>query len=315
MSNAAALVIGVDDIPQKEQMVLRSLVRLLDGRLGSRLSFSESLRECNVVFASDGPQPPQASERAAVVVRVLRAAGPAHGAAPDGLSIQPPLRMTNVMDALRACADAIGSIECADAAWNKRPGLVGILTTQPVSAHRSCEAYLLEGDERMLVDFRNDRVHAALPLQALVDGQHKPTLVQWSAAQEDEARRLLPAHRLRDLLWSAAHRLGREPAPTDLLAGRYRLLRWPDAGALRQPGFPRLAALLTNRALDVAGACEASGISLAGVHWFLKVSLALGIAVPVEGQDSGARQTAPSTPVPGALRSVIGRLRERLKLW
>jgi hypothetical protein len=318
MNDAAALVIGVDDIPQKEQLILRSLVRLLDGRLGSRLTFSESLRECNVVFARQETRQDTAQAEPAypgVVVRLLAEAVDAHADVPEGLSIKAPLRMTNVMDALRACVEAIDTARRSGAASGQRLGLVELLTAHPLSSTRPCEAYLVDGETCMLVDYRNDRLHAALPAKAIVDGEFAMTPLQWSATQEEEARRSLSSYRLRELLWAAAHRLGQQDAPVEVLAGRYRLLRWPDAAALRHPAIPRLAALLTKQPLDVAGACEASGISMSGVHWFLKICLASGIAVPVVHEAAAPTSVTTSTPVPGHLRSVIGRLRERLKLW
>ena len=44
------LVIGTQGISHRDDMVLRALVRLLDGGINIRARFSEQLEECNVVF-------------------------------------------------------------------------------------------------------------------------------------------------------------------------------------------------------------------------------------------------------------------------
>jgi len=214
-------VVGVQEILPKDQLVLRSLLRLLDGRLGRRLAFSESIDDCDVVFAAPGVSL-AAQSRKTVAVRVLpEESNPTPGAL-QGLSIVAPLRMTNVMEALRACVEAIRQA--------KAPG-------------------------------------AAPP------GAFAP------------------------------------------LPGRYRLRRWPDAAALRQPGIPRLAALLTSRSFDLAGASAASGLPPAAVDGFLKACLALGYAETDEGAAPVTPPHAAAAALPGPMRSVLGRLRERLKLW
>ncbi|HKX95184.1 MAG TPA: hypothetical protein VJM48_10810, partial [Methylibium sp.] len=100
--------------------------------------------------------------------------------------------------------------------------------------------------------------------------------------------------------------------PAAALRGAYRLQRWPDAVALSRPGYPRLAALLTSRPMDCAEAGAASGLSLDTVRWFLAAGLALGIAVPVEAAEIPRLREPSPNPTQ---RSLLGRLRERLKLW
>ena len=308
MTDALALVVGADDIPPKEQLVLKSLLRLLDGRIGLRLSFSEALRDCNVVFAQRGLQ--HQPTRPTVLVRVLPLEGDAASGG-DSLSIQAPLRMSNVMETLRACVDAIKSIKAPAPAADAPAALMDLLTRGLASGSRSKQVYAIEGAGRLVLDFGHDRVLSSAPLEALASGDLRLTPLPQGAADDDLAA--LPVHRLRELLWTAAHRVGQDGRPTEVLAGHYRLLRWPDAAALRHPGFPRLAALLTNRAFDVAAASQASGVSPAGVQGFLRVCLALGLAVPADAP-APAAQPVP-VAMPGTLRSVIGRLRERLKLW
>ncbi len=308
MTESLALVVGADDIPPKEQLVLKSLLRLLDGRIGLRLSFSEALRDCNVVFAQCGLK--HNPTRPTVLVRVLPQEGDADGGA-DSLSIQAPLRMSNVMETLRACVDAIKSTKAPEPTAGASSALIDLLTRGLACGSRSKEAYAIEGEGRLLLDFGNDRIHSSAPLEALASGNFRLALLP--QAMPDAEVAALPVHRLRELLWSAAHRVGQDDRPTEALSGHYRLLRWPDAAALRHPGFPRLAALLTNRPFDVAAASQASGVSPAGVQAFLRVCLSLGIAVAADAPAPAAEPA--STPMPGTLRSVIGRLRERLKLW
>lgn len=196
-------------------------------------------------------------------------------------------------------------------------GLLELLVRRPISSARPSEAYSLAGHGRMLVDFGNDRVHAGVSARELIEGGFQITPARWDAALEDQARRRLPGFGLRDLLWSAVHRLGREDAHAtalcDALPGRFRLLHWPDAAALRRQGYPLLAAALTNRPLDIAAASEASGVSANGVRWFIELSLSLGIAEAIDGRDpAGAADAVPfAVPASGALRSALGRLRER----
>ena len=93
------LVIGTQDIAQKDQLVLRALVRLLEGGVNIRARFSEQLAECNVVFVpGDWPYRFHAP---CITVRVLDPddTAVALGQTAD-LTVATPLRMTNVIAVL-----------------------------------------------------------------------------------------------------------------------------------------------------------------------------------------------------------------------
>ena len=144
---------------------------------------------------------------------------------------------------------------------------------------------------------------------------------------EDELIRVVPALRLRSLLWNLGIHLAKADAPAPERAGRYRLLRWPDAVGLAAPGHPRVAALWTDRTLTVAQMDAMSGLPAATVRWFLEVCLALGLAVDEAEADNPpsapAQPVEPPSPPPlppqprpvAATLGWLGNMRERLKLW
>ena len=101
------LVIGTQDIAQKDQLVLRALVRLLEGGTNIRARFSEQLGECNVVFVPGHGAHHLPAPCIAVRVKDAEQAGDAPDGARDqeldqgmDLVVSAPLRMTNVIAVL-----------------------------------------------------------------------------------------------------------------------------------------------------------------------------------------------------------------------
>ena len=302
------LVIGAAEIPVKEQVLLRSLVRLLDGRAGLPLQFSDDLAQCHVVFVPDGWTRRLPSLCVGVQLRAEGAA-PADGPS-TGLVVSPPLRATNVMAVLDAAAALVAD---RAAAVTRGPASLFLALTRLAAARERRATVLPVVDGPWLcADFATGLLHGRLSLDELLTGACDIGEPRRPTAAEAEALKAQPGLRLRDVIWSAAHRLGEAGVPAAELRGAYRLQRWPDAVALSRPGYPRLAALLTSRPMNCAEACAASGLSLDTVRWFLAAGVALGIAAPAEATDAPRlREPAPNP----AQRSLLGRLRERLKLW
>lgn len=302
-------MIGAIDLASKEQLLLRSLVRLLDGGSGLRLQFGEALTDCNVVFVP-GDQVLRLPGRC-VGVHVLAVGAEASPLTRPGLAVSMPLRATNVMAVLNAAAALLADALPSNPE-NGLAALFHLLVQHLVSRERRTTALLLQDGRQLIIDFSEGRLHTEATLDDLLAGRYRIGESRRATAQERDSLHATPALRLRDLLWAAAHRLGDTHVPATELRGSYQLRRWPDAAALSRPGFPRLAALLTSRAMTVAQACDASGASHAAVRWFLEAALVLGIALPVESAPP-ARSVAPTPAEPA--RSLLGRLRERLKLW
>lgn len=309
------LVIGAVGIAEKEQLVLRSLIRLLDRQQGLRLRFAERLADSHVIFASPSWVSP-ADSRQAIVVRVL--AGPGDGeVGADAPVIVAPLRMSNVTALLRHCAAHQGGAEPA----NEPPamavgGLLALfqrLTHCALSADRASELLTLSDGRQLRVDYAHESIQTPVSQNELLDGRYQLVSAQPAPGPLSPGGPTLP---LRELVWAAAYRLGADGTPGTDLPARYRLLRWPDAAALTRPGFPRLAALWNTRSLGVAEASAASGTDATSVRWFLGTCLSLGIAAPDHGPEPQAAAWSSALPTSsGAFRSALGRLRERFKLW
>jgi hypothetical protein len=301
-----ALAIGAHEMTPKDHLLLRSLIRLLDGRDGRPLHFVEDVADCNVLFVGAGSA---LRWHAAFTIRVAADGAPADGAPRvAGLSIAPPLRLTNVLGVLRLAGQLVDNQQATD-----EGGLLALfnqLSRLLLTRERRITALPLRGGGQLTVDIPDERLHSTLSLQDLLAGAYA---IEPSRRAEAHERALLDAGRqlrVRDLLWHAARRLGERRVPAPPLRGTYRMLRWPEAVALACPGVPRLAALMTSRAMDVDRAGLESGIDQAAVTWLLHAGLALGVVAPAEAQAAASPAGAGA-----AAQSLITRLRERLKLW
>jgi hypothetical protein len=310
---AEGLVIGTLDIETKDQMVLRALVRLLEGGVNIQARFSEQLSECNVVFV-----PGHSNVRVpdpCVPVRVFEAptevVEAVHGS--SDLCVTAPLRMSNVMAVLQAAMHRMHRGAPSDPQAGLH-ALFRVLAEHTPVAERRRAAVPLAPGQQLVFDFVKQLLHTAAPMEELLTGVYTPGTPHRVTPVEEELIRLVPAHSLRQFVWNLASRLARSGAATPQRTARYRLLRWPDAAGLTAAGHPRLAALLTSRSLTLEQLKSASGAPDATVRWFLEACLALGLAV----DDSEA--TAPATPAPPTAAATtapgwLSHLRERLKLW
>lgn len=314
-----SLVVGTQDIPAKDQLVLRSLLRVMDGQNGLGLRFSETLAECNVVLV-----PAHWSSRlppSCVSVHLLPEETPAGMSPHPGLSVRAPLRLSNAGVVLHAAAELL---DHGAALLRSSHGLAPLLDTllrHAMSRERRITVLPFTEGPGLTVNFLEDRYHSPWPVDELLQGRYRLGEPRRASDAEIAALSGQEGRRLRELLWQATHRLGDVAEAGVALSGHYRLLRWPDAQALSRPGLPLLAALLTSRPQTVAQACAASGASAATISWFLKTNLALGIAVTVESVEyppSVKNPTPVPTPTPLASEpapSMLGRIRDRLKLW
>jgi hypothetical protein len=306
------LVIGTQDIASKDQMVLRALVRLLAGGVNIQARFSERISECNVVFVPR--EWPHRPARACVVVRVFDPAHPARGPLHDGdLSVTAPLRMTNVMAILQSAMPRVHPA----AAFDPEKGLLALFhllaERTPVAERRRAVVPLSPG-QQLVFDFAKQLVHTAVPMEELLSGAYVPGTPHRVSPVEEELIPLVPSHNLRHLVWNLAGRLAQSGAVTPPRPARYRLSRWPDTVGLSVPGHPRLAALLTDRAMTLPQLVTASGVPDPTVRWFLEASLALGLAIE-HANEPPHPAAPPPPPTAVAPPGWLAQLRERLKLW
>jgi len=310
---AAELVVGAVELDAKDLLVLRSLLRLLDRRHGLRLHSQDDPARCNVVFVPAGW--PLRLPATCITVQVQPAG---QGAGTGGLCLVPPLRASNVLAALQTAAGLLACGQQGAPLSEGLPALFQTLTRHLLARERRSTLLPLADGRTLLLDPGAARVHG-LPLAELLDGGYRLQAPQRAADAQAQTLAALPGVGLRELLWAAAQRLGSEGVACSELAGGFRLLRWPDATALAQPGVPRLAALWTQRAMRVDEAAPAARLPLLQVRWFLEAALALGMASPAAhageaGERADAAATAPALS-PAPVRRLLGRLRERLKLW
>ena len=312
------LVIGTQDIAHKDQLVLRALVRLLEGGVNLRARFSDQLTECNVVFV-----PVNWCQRLHAPCITVRVADSAQvGAAFDGagdLAVTAPLRMSNVMAVLQSAMQRVQGATPFD----REQGLLSLFTllgepTRAVDRRRAVVP--MSSGQQIVFDFTEQTVHTATPMDALLSGAYTLGTPHRVSPVEEELIRLVPSYSLRHLVWNLALQLAQLGASAPQRGGCYRLQRWPDAVGLSAPGHPRLAALLTRRALSLEQIRSASDAPEATVRWFLEACLALGLAVddgsaprPAVGAAPAARP--PSPPAAAAPPGWLSHLRERLKLW
>ena len=107
------LVIGTQGISHRDDMVLRALVRLLDGGINISARFSEQLEECNVVFVPGNW--PYRFHAPCITVGVKDPAMPDQS--PDSacdLAVSTPLRMTNVIAVLQSATQRLHNVSQFD---------------------------------------------------------------------------------------------------------------------------------------------------------------------------------------------------------
>ena len=325
------LVIGTQGISHRDDMVLRALVRLLDGGINIRARFSEQLEECNVVFVPANW--PYRFPAPCITVGVKDPAKP--DPSPDSacdLAVSTPLRMTNVIAVLQSATQRMHNVSQFDPVKGLR-ALFELLCERNRTAERSRAVVPMGSGQQIVFDFVKQLVHTAMPMDVLLSGAYTLGTPHRVSPVEEELIRSVPAYSLRHLVWQLALRLAQAGAVAPSRAGSYRLLRWPDAVGLAAPGHPRLAALWTNRALSLEQIRAISGVSAASVGWFLEACLALGLAVgeyagegsepaPADSHGSTGRSATgaavaakPQPPAAAAPPGWLSHLRERLKLW
>lgn len=243
------LVIGTQGISHRDDMVLRALVRLLDGGINIRARFSEQLEECNVVFVPGNW--PYRFPAPCITVGVKDPAKPDQS--PDSacdLAVSTPLRMTNVIAVLQSATQRMHNVSQFDPVKGLR-ALFELLCERNRTAERSRAVVPMGSGQQIVVDFVKQLVHTAMPMDVLLSGAYTLGTPHRVSPVEEELIRSVPAYSLRHLVWQLALRLAQAGAVAPSRAGSYRLLRWPDAVGLAAPGHPRLAALWTNRALSL----------------------------------------------------------------
>ncbi len=311
---SSGLVIGTQDIAQKDQLVLRALVRLLEGGVNIRARFSEQLAECNVVFVPG--HWPYRFRAPCITVRVIDPEddGPAPEPSAD-LTVVTPLRMTNVIAVLQSATQRVHGV----AQFDPIQGLLALfdlLGERTRTAERRRAVVPMSSGQQIVFDFVQQLVYTAMPMEVLLSGAYTLGTPHRVSPVEEELIRSVPSHSLRHLVWNLALRLAQTGAAAPARNGSYHLLRWPDAIGLSAAGHPRLAALLTSRALGYGQICATSGVPETTVRWFLEACLALGLAVEESSVAAPAALAKPPAPPATATPpGWLGHLRERLKLW
>lgn len=321
---SAILTIGAIDIDAKDQILLKSLIHLLDGQVPCRLRHSEASADCNVVFVpASWPKrlPPNC-----VTVRVAEAE--TYSALRDGggLVVARPLRLQHVMSVLVAAGDLLSSHLLATASNGVR-AVFQALTRHMNARERRITVFPLSNSHRLVVDFVNNTVLATLSQTELIEGRYDLAVPYRAETREIDDFDAPTPWRLRDLIWTLSAHLGDAGVTGGAFAARYRLQRWPDAVALARPGVPKLVALLTSRPLTFDEVCQLSGAPEPVVYWFLEAALALGIATPIEGPYEGKvtlparlEETQPSplgttlaSPTQQDARPLLDRLKHKFK--
>lgn len=294
----------------KDEMVLRSLVRLLNGVAGLEVRSAESVDECNVVFlpVDSGLRVPPPRLSVHVVADPTQAM-------PAGLWVQLPLRAGNVGGVLEAAAGLLRrSLERAGHAAGLAQ-LFNALSAHLMARERRAMAFPFLDGPTLWVDFGNERCHCDPSATALLAERSRLGTPRRADEEEMAAAACVPGLPLRAWLWSLAHHLEDLGVPAMAPSGRYRLLRWPESVVLQRPQMPRLSALLTSRALDVEEACRLSGANANTVGWFVATSLALGLAELAASSEQAVAATPPRSLPPAPAPGLLERLKERLKLW
>lgn len=317
------LVIGTQDIAHKEEMLLRALVRLLDGGINVRARFSEQLSECNVVFVPGHGAHRLPAPCVAVRVKDADQVCDAHdgaGGMERDLVVSAPLRMTNVIAVLQAATQRVHGVAQGDPVQGLQ-ALFALLRDNTRLMERRRVVVPMSSGQQIVFDFLKQRVHTATPMDVLLSGAYTLGTPHRVSPVEEELISLVPCYSLRHLLWSLSLRLAQVGAPAPDRTDRYQLLRWPDAMALAAPGHPRLAALWTHSALSLEQICATSGVPDLTARWFLEACLALGLVADPDSSPA----TQPVSAAPEATASSFfaaapppgwfNHLRERLKLW
>lgn len=311
-----SLVIGTQDIAPKDQMVLRSLVRLLKGSSSIHARFSEQLGECNVVFVPGCGTHRLQAPCVAVRVHETAPAGDASAQTSD-LAVLAPLRMSNVMATLQMAAQRVHGVARVDPVRSLQ-ALFTLLSESTRTAERRRAVVPLGCGQQIVFDFVNQLVHTATPLEVLFSGAYMVGTSHRVSPVEEELIRLEPSHSLRHVVWGLSLRLAQAHAAAPERLSRYQLRRWPDAVGLAVPGHPRLAALWTRSPLSLEQIRTTSGVPEATTRWFLEACLALdlvadhGASLVPHLAPAPAQASSSSAPVPSGW---FGHLRERFKLW
>lgn len=299
-------------------MVLRALVRLLEGGVNLQARFSEKLPECNVVFVPALWK--QNSAVSGVIVRMVDVLTSLSDTDKGGdLQVLSPLRMSSLIAVLQCATQSLNKPKT----FEPEKGMLDFfnLLAQGLARREQRRAVLpISGGQQVIVDFTNQLAHTAMPMESLLSGTYTLGETHRVSLVEEELIRSVPSLHLRQLIWGLAQRLAESNAETPERNGRYRLLRWPDALGLTQRGHPRLAAIMTKRSMTLRQIITTSEVPEASVRWFLEAATALNYVIDDDKLTPTAtvptvQRSLPSIPVASAPKGWFGQLRERLKLW
>jgi hypothetical protein len=309
--------VGLSD---RERLLLRSLVRLVEHRLGSAWEvYDEQGGEAEVVVIAPQGAGPWEDLEAGVLPAIAVACAQQ---APEGARwvLHKPIRAAELIALLERLGEHLGApppeARQAAPAGAFRPGeyLPGLLDTGAVAGN--VFRFALPDGPGVLVDpvsgvFYSKASLAALAplLRASAHTIQVSPLLGAHLQRELEVRRLQPRP-LESLVFAAVAAASRGR----VLEGRQadapaHLKRWPDFMHLpRRPGHLRLAAYLSRYAATVAQAARVTGVPLSEVVDFVNACAVTGLLDEEGEPQARAAGAGPSAARRSLYRRILGRL-------
>lgn len=287
-------------LPQKETLLLRSYLSLMHGRTDVEWEYIDSGPADVSVVCADTEDGRRFAEQSG---RLCIAYGQRQEADDSRISVAVPIRMGALIQALNRASALLQGATAKAAPDKPLQGLANCLFAEILRSlmRAGTTQALVEGlGITAAIDFKRRIFRLSGPLDSAKCGQPAWSIRRTLNAALEPSEEDRP---LTQLLWMAGMGEAR------VGPGVYRLVQWPDLGALPHvPSFVRLAAMFLRQPSSLSAAVGASGVPTREVAAFLGASVLAGYAQPIEGgkeADAGRSRT---------FGGLVDRIRRRLGL-
>lgn len=288
-------------LPRKETLLLRSYLSLMHGRTDVEWEYVDSgPADVSVVCADTEDGRRFAAQSRGVCI----AYGQRQAADDNGISVAMPIRMGALIQALNRASTLLQGGAAKAAPDKPVQGLANCVFAEILRSlmRAGTTQALVDGmGVTAAIDFKRRTFRLSGPLDSAKCGQPAWTIRRTADAALEPSDEDRP---LTQLLWMAGMGEAR------VGPGMYRLVQWPDLGALPHvPSFVRLAAMFLRQPSSLATAVSASGVPTREVAAFLGASVLAGYAQPIEGgREAGVVGRN------GTFGGLVDRIRRRLGL-
>ena len=319
-----------------QSSLLRSMLRLLDGKLRGRFTLTADINLAQVWVAPLGNR--DFFNKGGLHKETIWLGSREHfdqtttrttalnlntlGKVNDRLIIHHPISVTEVIEVFNRVSDRLlPERVAAPVAVTTQTILFDALTEAVRGDTATVREVEFAGARKLFIDVARNTVVSQVGHEFLMRAKDFEVTVQAVPATPDRMTTMGTGPivlALDSLIWDMSHFRVRSGVLSLPQKSRFRLTRWPDAHALQREHYARLAALLSLRTLTIEEVCKATYVDRATVVLFLEAAWACGLATTQEGVKSApkaASAAAYSSDLAKNQKPFLARIRERLRIW